>query len=197
MDWEVITTIVCRILDHLLEEVNKCKDRNSPIKKELRNEIENLIYEWEEKWRANEELMYNKYISWHEHEKEINEWVEKLSNEKPISDVYLDEIFHWTISKVKSLSDLINKQIEWYDKNLDLSNQLNKEKETLIEHLKKDLDTYFWIIYSFAEKWSQENWWANVNDINTAYQISDEFKKNTINETSILIDKIIKKISVR
>lgn len=196
MDWEVITTIVCRILDHLLEEINKCKDRNSPIKKELRNEIENLIYEWEEKWRANEELMYNKYISWHKHEKEINEWVEKLSNEKPISDEYLDEIFHWTISKIKSLSDLINKQIEWYDKNLDLSNQLNKEKESLIEHLKKDLDSYFWIIYSFAEKWAQENWWADINDINIAYQISDEFKKNIINETAILIDKIIGKISV-
>lgn len=158
MEQWAVATIVCRLF------IRKCKDKNSHIKKELRNEIENIIYEWEEKSKAEEQLIYNKYIAWHEHEKEINEWIEMLSNEKPISDEYFDEIFHGTINKVNSLSDLINKQIEWYDKSLDLSNQLYKEKETLIEHLKKDLDTYSWIFYSFAEKWSHENWWANVND---------------------------------
>lgn len=194
---EMILAFIGPIIQILYDEIKKCIDRNSPIKKELRDSIENLIYEWEETWKIQEESLYNKYISWHEHEKEINEWVEKLSKEKPISDETFDEIFHWTINKVKSLSDLIKRQIEWYGNNLDLSNQLNKEKEILIKQLREDLDTYFWIINSIAEKEAKKHWWANIDDIEISEKMIKEFKEWAIQDASHLIDQIIKKVSVK
>jgi len=194
---EMILAIIGPLIQILYDEIKKCIDRNSPIKKELRDSIENLIYEWEETWKIQEESLYNKYISWHEHEKEINEWVEKLSKEKPISDETFDEIFHWTINKVKSLSDLIKRQIEWYGNNLDLSNQLNKEKEILIKQLREDLDTYFWIINSIAEKEAKKHWWANIDDIEISEKMIKEFKEWAIQDASHLIDQIIKKVSVK
>lgn len=193
----MILAIIGPLIQILYDEIKKCIDRNSPIKKELRDSIENLIYEWEETWKIQEESLYNKYISWHEHEKEINEWVEKLSKEKPISDETFDEIFHWTINKVKSLSDLIKRQIEWYGNNLDLSNQLNKEKEILIKQLREDLDTYFWIINSIAEKEAKKHWWANIDDIEISEKMIKEFKEWAIQDASHLIDQIIKKVSVK
>jgi len=194
---EMILAFIGPLIQILYDEIKKCIDRNSPIKKELRDSIENLIYEWEETWKIQEESLYNKYISWHEHEKEINEWVEKLSKEKPISDETFDEIFHWTINKVKSLSDLIKRQIEWYGNNLDLSNQLNKEKEILIKQLREDLDTYFWIINSIAEKEAKKHWWANIDDIEISEKMIKEFKEWAIQDASHLIDQIIKKVSVK
>lgn len=194
---EMILAFIGPIIQILYDEIKKCIDRNSPIKKELRDSIENLIYEWEETWKIQEESLYNKYISWHEHEKEINECVEKLSKEKPISDETFDEMFHWTINKVKSLSDLIKKQIEWYGNNLDLSNQLNKEKEILIKQLREDLDTYFWIINSIAEKEAKKHWWANIDDIEISEKMIKEFKEWAIQDASHLIDQIIKKVSVK
>lgn len=194
---EMILAFIGPIIQILYDEIKKCIDRNSPIKKELRDSIENLIYEWEETWKIQEESLYNKYISWHEHEKEINECVEKLYKGKPISDETFDEMFHWTINKVKSLSDLIKKQIEWYGNNLDLSNQLNKEKEILVKQLREDLDTYFWIINSIAEKEAKKHWWANIDDIEISEKMIKEFKEWAIQDASHLIDQIIKKVSVK
>lgn len=197
MVWEmIVTNIVACLLSYMLDILKNFKDKNSPIKRELRKDVERLIYDWKKKWKKVEELLYNKYVSWHEHENEIKEWVEAFVKENPISDKYFNEIFSLTINRIKSLTDLINKQIDWYDKNLDLYYQLNKEKNNLIKCLEKDLGNFFWVIFWNVEKEIKNHWLVNLDDFNTANKMVEEFIKITVYDASDLIDKIIEKISV-
>lgn len=194
---ELVIALLSPITQLILDEVKKCKERNSPEKKQLKSDIEDMIYEWQENWEKEEKKLYNKYLSWHEHEKEINEAVEKLSKEKPISDEYFDGLFRWSIEKAKVISHLIKRQIEWYDKDLDLSHQLNKEKELFIKQLNEDLNTYFEIIMSPGIDPNKEYQEININDFIAWHSMTAEFKESVIKWTNNLLEKIIQRISTK
>lgn len=183
-------TIIWELVNKVISALSK---KHSSTEKMLLQDIDNLIEDWLEEWEKEEKMTFEKYAWWN---KEIEKWVQKLSDEKPISDKDFDELFHWSICRVKSLSNLILKQVEWYESGKDLFVQMIKEKDALLKQLEEDLNTYFSVIFSIAEKEAKKAWVEIVWDIEKANEIIENFKEFTLNWVNNLIQKIIDRIKV-
>lgn len=185
----ILGAIIWELVKKVVSSLSK---KHSPTEKMLLQDIHNLLEDWIKEWEKEEKATFNKYAWWN---KEIEEWVQKLVDEKPISDKYFDELFHWSICRVKSLSNIILKQVEWYEDGKDLSTQIWKEKDALLKQLEEDLNTYFSIIYSIAEEEAKKAWVETVWDIEKSNEIVKEFKEFTLKWINELIQKIIYRTS--
>ena len=86
--------------------------------------------------------------------------------------------------------------MEWYESGKDLSVQIIKEKDALLKQLNEDLNTYFSIIYSIAEKEAKKAWVEIAWDIKKANIMIDEFKRFTLKWVNELVLKILDRIKV-
>lgn len=114
--------------------------KKSPIKKSLQNDISDIA----EKWATDTDtelilMMHDKFKNlWVSTETENNLYDLWNSDNSGIND-YFEKMFDKTMAKIEWFFYLLSKQIDWYESWLNLSSQLNNEKEIIVKQMDEDL----------------------------------------------------------
>lgn len=129
------TTIWRAISDFIKKYLKK-----SPISKSLQNDIFDIA----EKWATDTDaelilMMHDKFKNlWVSTETENNLYDLWNSDNSGIND-YFEKMFDKTMAKIEWFFYLLSKQIDWYESWLNLSSQLNNEKEIIVKQMDEDL----------------------------------------------------------
>lgn len=114
--------------------------KKSPIKKSLQDDISDIA----EKWATDTDaelilMMHDKFKNlWVSTETENNLYDLWNSDNSGIND-YFEKMFDKTMAKIEWFFYLLSKQIDWYESWLNLSSQLNNEKEIIVKQMDEDL----------------------------------------------------------
>ena len=196
--WSIIWIIGwwISIIDFIDRKIEKYSKKNSPIVKAKRMEITEIIDERYEETNKEineyENKMLDKMIEKCWLDSAEKEQILSFGNDKEFYDKnIMKKIFKKSDKILDGLLLLVVKQIEWIEEWLNLKDQLNKEKENLIEQLWEDLNELMEINHSWL---MQTDSWFSEQDINLSKFYFSFISDIALSKIEELFDKIIWKI---
>lgn len=194
--WLWITASLFTISDILKNWIFEYLEKNSPIVKELKTSIWEIVDKWSEDCIDELKNKLHDFVTTSWLPCEVEEKVFEIWND---DNLFPKEFWIFVVrskEKAEWLLYLFKKQIEWYEKNLDLSKQMEDQKISLLEQFSKDADNFIKTMHDLIRNTYILNPSFDLEKFEEWKNTRYELKDFCIKKCSLLIELIIKKISV-
>lgn len=195
--WSILwsTASWITIWETIIKVFKKYFSKKKPINKSLENDVLDIA----EKWATDTDveltyIMHDKFNTlWVPVETENNIY-DLWEKEDKETDKFFKEAFSKTIEKAEWFINLVEKQIDWYDAGLNLSSQLDNEKNVVIRQLWEDLWNYINLFIPRMKELCKTHW-IEETEITKWIEMFSELKDLFLKKIENLGDIIISRIS--
>lgn len=193
--WIWITAWALNIADVIKNRIFEYMEKNSPIVKDLKKSIWEIIDQRYEESNKELKLKLRNYLWDFWDTGDLENEIIWLWDDENIFSKEIWKLFERSKDKAEWLLYLMQKQIEWYSKWLKLRSEMEKQKESLINQFSIDIDKFINSMNSEIKEILKE--FPNPEENSEKWKkVWIELKDFCIKRISTLVDLIIEKISI-